>query len=48
MTDEAAPGSAGPAPLKTLANKVNWVLDKAHTAGRAGCPTPRWSSRSTR
>ena len=34
MTDEAAPGSAGPAPLKTLADKVNWVLDKAHTAGR--------------
>ena len=34
MTDQAAPGSAGPAPLKTLADKVNWVLDKAHTAGR--------------
>ena len=34
MTDEAAPASAGREPLKTLANKVNWVLDKAHPAGR--------------
>ena len=34
MTDEAAPGSAGQVPLKTLADKVNWVLDMAHTAGR--------------
>ena len=48
MTDEAAPGSAGEAPLKTLADKVNWVLDKAHPAGRAGSPTPRSASRSTR
>ena len=31
MTDEAAPGSTGQAPLKTLADRVNWVLDKAHT-----------------
>ena len=31
MTGEAAPGSAGQAPLKTLADKVNWVLDKANT-----------------
>src|ERR1700693_4546056 len=34
MTDEAAPGGAGKAPLKTLAGKVNSVLDKAHPAGR--------------
>ena len=34
MTDEAAPGGAGKAPLETLADKVNWVLDKAHPAGR--------------
>jgi transcriptional regulator with XRE-family HTH domain len=34
MTDEAAPGSTGRAPLKTLADKVNWVLDQAHPAGR--------------
>jgi ESX-1-secreted protein regulator len=34
MTDNAAPGSAATAPPKTLADKVNWVLDKAHTAGR--------------
>ena len=34
MTDETAPGSAGTAPPKTLADKVNWVLDKAHTVGR--------------
>ena len=34
MTDEAVPGGAGEAPLKTLADKVNWVLDKAHPVGR--------------
>ena len=34
MTDNAAPGSAATAPPKTLADKVNWVLDTAHTAGR--------------
>ena len=34
MTDEAAPADAGKEPLETLADKVNWVLDKAHPAGR--------------
>ena len=34
MTSNAAPGSAATAPPKTLAGKVNWVLDKAHMAGR--------------
>ena len=34
MTEEAAPADADRAPLKTLADKVNWVLDKAHPAGR--------------
>ena len=34
MADEAAPADAGMVPLKTLADKVNWVLDKAHPAGR--------------
>lgn len=34
MADEAAPAEAGKVSLKTLANKVNWVLDKAHPAGR--------------
>jgi len=34
MTGKAAPGSAATAPPKTLADKVNWVLDTAHTAGR--------------
>ena len=34
MADEAAPAEAGRVPLKTLADKVNWVLDKAHPAGR--------------
>ena len=38
MTDEAAPGSAATAPTKTLADKVNWVLDTAHTAGRGRMP----------
>ena len=34
MTDEGVPSDAGREPLKTLADKVNWVLDKAHPAGR--------------
>jgi len=34
MADEAAPAGAGTVPLTTLADKVNWVLDKAHPAGR--------------
>jgi transcriptional regulator with XRE-family HTH domain len=34
MTDEARPGGADKEPLKTLADKVNWVLDKAHPPGR--------------
>ena len=34
MTGNAAPGSAATAPPKTLAGKVNWVLDTAHQAGR--------------
>jgi ESX-1-secreted protein regulator len=34
MADEAAPADPGKVPLKTLADKVNWVLDKAHPAGR--------------
>ena len=38
MTGNAAPGSAATAPPKTLAGKVNWVLDTAHTAGRGRMP----------
>ena len=34
MTSNAAPGRAATASPKTLADKVNWVLDTAHTAGR--------------
>ena len=34
MTDEAVPAGTGKVPLKTLAGKVNWILDKAHPAGR--------------
>ena len=34
MTDGAAPAGAGTTPLKTLADRVNWLLDKAHPAGR--------------
>jgi transcriptional regulator with XRE-family HTH domain len=34
MTGNAAPGGAAAAPVKTLADKVNWVLDAAHPAGR--------------
>ena len=34
MADEAAPAGTGTVPLNTLADKVNWILDKAHTAGR--------------
>ena len=38
MTSNAAPGGAATAPLKTLADKVNWVLDTAHTARRGRMP----------
>jgi len=34
MADEAVPAGTGTVPLKTLADKVNWILDKAHPAGR--------------
>ena len=34
MADEAVPAGTGKVPLKTLADKVNWILDKAHPAGR--------------
>jgi transcriptional regulator with XRE-family HTH domain len=33
MPDEA-PGDAGRAVLKTLADKVNWLIEQAHPAGR--------------
>ncbi len=38
MTSNAAPGGAATVPPKTLADKVNWVLDTAHTAGRGRMP----------
>jgi len=38
MTSNAAPGGAATAPLKTLADKVNWVLDTAHTARHGRMP----------
>jgi transcriptional regulator with XRE-family HTH domain len=34
MADEAVPADTGTVPLKTLADKVNWILDQAHPAGR--------------
>ena len=34
MADEAVPAGTGKVPLNTLADKVNWILDKAHPAGR--------------
>jgi transcriptional regulator with XRE-family HTH domain len=34
MADEAVPADTGKVPLNTLADKVNWILDKAHPAGR--------------
>lgn len=34
MTEEAGPADAAREPLKTLADKVNWILDKAHPVGR--------------
>ena len=38
MISNATPGGAATALLKTLADKVNWVLDAAHTAGRGRLP----------
>ena len=40
MTGKAAPGSAATAHPKTLADKVNWVLDTAHTASRPAVRRP--------
>ena len=34
MADEAVPAGTGKVPLKTLADKVNWILEQAHPAGR--------------
>jgi len=34
MPDEAAQDAAGRRPLKTLADKVNWLIEQAHPAGR--------------
>ena len=42
MPGEAA-GSAESTPvLRTLADKVNWLIDQAHPAGRVPTPTTRW------
>ena len=34
MPDEARQGEEGRPPLKTLADKVNWLIEQAHPAGR--------------
>ena len=34
MPGEAAPDDAGKPTLRTLANKVNWLIEQAHPAGR--------------
>jgi transcriptional regulator with XRE-family HTH domain len=34
MADAAALGRPGDPPLQTLADKVNWLIDSAHPAGR--------------
>jgi transcriptional regulator with XRE-family HTH domain len=34
MADAAAAGDPGDPPPQTLADKVNWLIDKAHPAGR--------------
>jgi len=34
MADAVAAGDPGYPPLQTLADKVNWLIDKAHPAGR--------------
>jgi transcriptional regulator with XRE-family HTH domain len=34
MPDEAGQDTAGRQPLKTLADKVNWIIEQAHPAGR--------------
>ena len=34
MPDEAAAGEKSTAVLRTLADKVNWLIDRAHPAGR--------------
>lgn len=34
MPDEPGQDSAGRQPLRTLADKVNWIIEQAHPAGR--------------
>ena len=34
MPDEAGQDGAGRRPLRTLADKVNWLIEQAHPAGR--------------
>jgi ESX-1-secreted protein regulator len=34
MADEAAPGDEGNPELRTLADKLNWLIEHAHPAGR--------------
>ena len=34
MPDEAGQGNGGVPPLETLADKVNWLIEQAHPAGR--------------
>src|SRR6201981_206283 len=34
MPDDAAAGEESPPVLRTLADKVNWLIDRAHPAGR--------------
>src|SRR5260370_39629707 len=34
MADDVTAGEDNTAPLRTLADKVNWLIDRAHPAGR--------------
>jgi transcriptional regulator with XRE-family HTH domain len=34
MPDQAGPGGSGRPALRTLADKVNWLIEQAHPAGR--------------
>ena len=37
MSDEATEGTAAEPALRTLADKVNWLIDRARPAGREPC-----------
>ena len=47
MTDETTEGTAAKPVLRTLADKMNRLIDQTHPAGRGPAPMPWWPPVST-